>query len=191
MWSIKKWTSLWARLREFVLSRFQYLMLWLSKMNPVPGGEASHWSWNQIPIILSVWADCSRDISTNRHSEKARNRLMIFGGDLERWHSSRWRLDFRGKIIKFGFISVDFYQLHAEILMFEKFEKCDDSGRLSAYFPRLLGFLLLLSLVMQNTLYSSASNCRQVSNCRHPPKSDTSENLGVSQNRNVDRTWLK
>jgi hypothetical protein len=36
--------------------------------------------------------------------------------------------------------------------------------------------------------YSSASNCRQASNCRHTPKSDTSENLGVSQNGNVDRT---
>jgi hypothetical protein len=36
--------------------------------------------------------------------------------------------------------------------------------------------------------YSSASNCRQVSNSRHTPKSDTSENLGVSQNGNVDRT---
>jgi hypothetical protein len=39
--------------------------------------------------------------------------------------------------------------------------------------------------------YRSASNCRQVSNCRHTPKSDTSENLGVSQNGSVDRTWLK
>jgi hypothetical protein len=37
-------------------------------------------------------------------------------------------------------------------------------------------------------VYSSASNCRQASNCRHPPKSDTSENLGVSQNGNVDQT---
>jgi hypothetical protein len=35
---------------------------------------------------------------------------------------------------------------------------------------------------------SSASNCRQASNCWHTPKSDTSENLGVSQNGNVDRT---